>query len=569
VNAVGTSWCPDQVPKTLPELTSYDQRVATCHDKLNYAIADEHWIPLTTAPVPQVHLWAAGPDGPRRQGRFPSGDLVRAVALNSVGTLHEGLDINWEFGRNETDPDYDVTGDAPATYCYGTLPLTSGVEAPMSCSNPLVQACGALAYASASDPNRGCDPLDQDVVARYQDNVKQACQTAPACNGDGCNRIPIVGGMLGSIPGMNSICDASACVFDVVSWPVNCAISGFPITGAIKAVGDTILSYANPLCVGLTGRACITDGYTIRVRPFTDPTVEHELEYNLSYGAGAIAGYDSFCGDQAIPGQCTFDFYSLANKLSTADGHLFVSLDQNSTAIGGYDSVLGPDAPAPQWAYPYAIAPGIFSKPSSIWARHATSVGTVTDATNYPWLRVLPQADIDAFNPSSLEYASGFRFEFLGDLITDCGHNPLHQEIQPPIAMALHASTARDMYDVERYSLFAWARRDFIDQTVTFDLWPPVPPAPGMKLQFSVLQSNHDGAPSIVLGDLSSAPPGKLVCAPYPQQGSNRIHCTFRGNSTSDSPSVPSQSDCNANKRMLPSCSRGIAGGLVELRWVP
>jgi hypothetical protein len=57
---------------------------------------------------------------------------------------------------------------------------------------------------------------------------------------------------------------------------------------------------------------------------------------------------------------------------------------------------------------------------------------------------------------------------------------------------------------------------------------------------------------------------GKWICVPYPDGAPDRYRCAMfpLGRSAQDDFHL-----CQDNRRMLPSCEDGVAGGIVEVTW--
>jgi hypothetical protein len=143
-----------------------------------------------------------------------------------------------------------------------------------------------------------------------------------------------------------------------------------------------------------------------------------------------------------------------------------------------------------------------------------------------------------------------FRFEAVGDLIVDCGHEPLRTEIHPPTNILFHASVVHADMPQKRYGVFGWRRPESPDATAEFDLWP------GPRTPYGNTLTVSDGAPRPTGTDA-------LECAPYPPESPNRIRCKVPAGGPGN------HGACADSPRMLPACAKTAAGGLYDVKWAP
>src|SRR5262249_6785050 len=128
----------------------------------------------------------------------------------------------------------------------------------------------------------------------------------------------------------------------------------------------------------------------------------------------------------------------------------------------------------------------------------------------------------DIVNSQNLGLDRGFRMEFLGDLILDCGHEPQPTEIHPPESIVLHLSRPADAH--ARYSLFGSHRNPLAPLTdIVADLWPKAL-APSANAFLDARGDFFGGGGSIgpIFGPL-----GTWVCYPYPFAAPSHLRCTL------------------------------------------
>jgi hypothetical protein len=206
--------------------------------------------------------------------------------------------------------------------------------------------------------------------------------------------------------------------------------------------------------------------------------------------------------------------------------------------------------------YPFMLAPGIAHARQSMFQRTSLLMGATPLYTpdSSDAISILPPNALNGYAVRLLQDLNddpGFRVEFLGDLIADCGHEPIHLEIHPATNIVLHASTP-DMISSKGYSVFANKRAGLEDTTAEFDLWPGVRPK-GKKRPNLFIDS-----PTAATGV-----PSNLDFAPFPPQSPNRIRCRL----TPGAFDVGDGFLCANSPRMLPSCTTIAGGGLLHVGW--
>jgi hypothetical protein len=523
-NPISTDWCDENAPKfaDVPELGSYETLVNTCAKDFTPDNPDEHWQRLKTrvpyagiegfanSPPPNV----APPSVDVPEFHLPGSDLVSGNPVgkvtDTVARLHSGNDINWTIMPDFTDPAYvDEHGSLPADGhdCFGTSVFTSSYEMPISCTDDAFRACGSDADCTTVAPadcggDNGCNPWEKYFSAA-EDTCDQSCKSH-------------------SCGFLDFICTAASCVYHGV---VDCAWS------YVKATGSSLYADVTSVCQ-LFGPSCTGDDFVLHRQVITSPQkMEHELEYRLQDGLQ----HEGECGTFTCEPAQFLPQYNSSNQ---------TQVDQSLNAVGPINS--GKQLPDQIW--PYTWSPGIFQSAQSVWGNFATADGTSWNGVDT--VSVLPDsAKQDFIDPLN----GGFRIEFLGDLIADCGHEPLHTEIHPPSAILLHASTV-SMRRAKRYSLFGWQRFGESD-TTSFDLWPGLPNQAG-------------GTPVVTPGLLPYATQKGVVsldCEPIPPLAPNRIRCTFP--EAAAIRQETSSEACGDNARMRPDCYNAIVGGLYEIGW--
>lgn len=177
-------------------------------------------------------------------------------------------------------------------------------------------------------------------------------------------------------------------------------------------------------------------------------------------------------------------------------------------------------------AYPDVFAPGIFANPRSLNGSFGSSQFRLFD------------------QPAPARV----RFEMLGDLIVDCGHNPLRSEIHPPVAALLHASSGDSA--MKRYTLFAWSRNGQGDGAA-FDLWPPAPRSAA---------ETSSGTPR--MSSPAAYPLGGATCTAVPEGAPTHFRCNFAAGADDGG-----RIQCAHNERMRSDCATAVAGGVVDVTW--
>jgi hypothetical protein len=564
-NSCAGEWCVDRIPGQVPSLTSYDDRLKLCIDNYNVHEPEKHWIPVSTSRVPLAGLFGVPGEFPAvAEGRLASSDLVRAQVGRA--RLHEGLDTNWHFRAEQLAPGFDaVMGAQPREYCYGDLNIIGPVfEVPLNCSNELVERCGS----DAREEN-GCNPWETNILDRWKDEIKQECFTVCEEEGDGCSEIPIVGGWINDLGG-GDVCDTFECLTEVAAFIPRCLAAVSP-AGIVKVLVDDALALANVVCLGIVGQPCDDSRMVIYRREAGPPHAVVETENNTGFGARSLGlGYTDDCGDFA----CDTGNYDHRNELrselyevpgtrggTTQTSDLFVVATDRLAASGPFNV----DRPPSERIWPFTYAPGIFTNNLGVWGRVLQVGGRVPRGStpdSVPSIGVLPDGIRGAIlDPNSAAPGAGFRIEFIGDLIVDCGHNPVKTEIHPPVAILMHTSTS--IMNAKRYSVFGWHRKDLDRNSIVFDLWPSKRSAVGATLGATNLMPSS-GTFDTRLSAPGGGEAGRLNCDPFPSEAPDRIRCVLQAASGSAS---DSEADCDDNRRMLPACASDIAGGLVELTW--
>jgi hypothetical protein len=233
--------------------------------------------------------------------------------------------------------------------------------------------------------------------------------------------------------------------------------------------------------------------------------------------------------------------------LGNGCGDHLVCVDQAFAPIGAYnkacvpfeESFVGP-------VHPFLFAPGAMHWRFGWQQRTATVQGVRTNSDFSA-----PAMSIKLLEDPIVPSDWAFRLEFVGDLIVDCGHNPLRTEIHPPTNVLMHLSTP-SMVHAKRYSIFGWNRNGSGSaDAAEFDLWPGLPEKGKPRLAYKILYPNHPGLPN-----------ANLDCQLYPISSPNRIRCRIPPGDAAGNLDV-----CNSNQRMHPSCATSVGGGLVEVYW--
>jgi hypothetical protein len=499
--------------------------------------ANKHW-PVVGQRVPFAGLYGQIQTPEATHAHFAN-DLVHAGVSRS-DRLHEGMDINWEWNEQFVDPaSRDVFGQFAAQYCYGALAngdiftKSEDAQIAMSCDDKMFNLCGSLA-----DGDQGCNPAEA-YWERWKAEQAQHCSCHPVHCGF-----------------LSFLCTAVSCFAKEIS---ECVVGS--IYDTFRLAYDDITSYLGVVCAIFEGTACGDGSYVLKRRPVPtgDRAMEHELEYNLAFGAKDLGnGYHDDCGRDWGPSQCTFGAYSQGNTLSTRGSgplggvpNLQLGIDEGMQATG---PASGSQDDLRNQVWPFTLAPGIFQSPEGVWGLFTTQTGVIDSSAlgSIPKIPIL-SVGTRAFRPTTETTDFGFRLEELGDLIVDCGHNPLRPEIHPPVAQLLHLAG--------RYSLFGWHRVPHAtvsdsDKPIIADLWPDLPRPSATALPSATVV--FDGG--VVLGPDTLN--NKWNCAPFPSLFPNRIRCILSSSGHSGN-----GDKCGENERMRPACMTDEAGGIVQVTW--
>lgn len=514
-------WCLSKTQAAVQPVADYAARVDMCKfGKYDPGDADAHW-PLIQNRVPYAGIYGQffPPPDSRAKAHFAS-DLAHA-GIFATNRLHEGMDINWEWKEPAADPQSaPIFANYDPTYCYGALasgPFLDGKKAQLAvpCDDDMFKLCGKLA-------DNGCNPAEQ-YWERWKHDESEAC----SCHKVDCGWF-------------SWFCTGIVCAGKELTECV-----GATIINTARLAYDDATAYAGVVCALFQGSACGSGSYSLyRVKNEIVPgkrEMEHELEYNIAFGAHDIGfGYVNDCASGVGPSNCEFDDYKPIRNWSMFQDQSVVTVDEDLNANGT------------SGAWPFVLGPGLFQSPEGVWGNMALTAGQRSSANDFPAvIQVLPD-DVLATRPTTqADPDRGFRMEELGDLIVDCGHNPLRTELHPVSAALLHLGGKKT-----RYSLFGWHRFAFDRQTTYIvDLWPSTPkPSANARVRVSV---PFDGG--IVVGPQERL--GTWLCTPFPDRAPDRVRCAMvPGNGTLNE-------DCENNIRMRPACLMDVAGGLVDVDW--
>jgi hypothetical protein len=540
-NTLRPEWQPLKKEAFPKSINDYETRInQVCpSSKYNPYNTDQHW------PLQKASVAVAGTYGHVYKNRgieVPNAhfatDLVQKAVLGVFGgsDLHEGLDINWTYHEEFVEPAYrGIYGDIPEEYCYGTDLLVEDATWSLSCSDPMVNLCG-------DDALGGCNPAE-----RIENKALQDCNSSVFTD-CGCDS----GGLFGAI------CTFFSCGLAPLHYAGKCVVAGFE--AAVTGYESYLLS---PLCLAVAGQSCNKDSLVVYKK--SDGAAHHEMEIELEHRMSwlKIDGQDRCVN--GFSGTCSFENYQQGNaiwpgtypsisnedELSTKD-HLFVR-GKDFQPLGNFIKNKQP----PIREQPWVLAPGIMHDRFGSFEKVATTFGNMGILPAAPGyvLSILPEEiAIERFGKSfnNFEYDRGFRVQFLGDSIIDCGHHPLRSEIHPPTNIVMHLGKVAN--NTERYSVFAWKRSGLASSdtaVVWFDLWTGV--RPGGAMQPKVVQ---------IFPTNPDKEKGQIICEPYPQALPNRMRCTLEAGSNPQF-SCPSQTE----GRMLPSCTNAVSGGLFDVSW--
>jgi hypothetical protein len=542
---VPEEWCPHVPASAQPYLDAYSNRINLCA-LFNPNLADSHW-PLIAPRVPYATLYGyVNSHLDESSAKISGGDYVSAGLSGTFVQMHEGLDFDWLQKPAATDPDYKtLVGNYDPFTCYGQWVFSKDTQLPLSCNDDLVRLCGK----AAAD---GCDPFQQ-AVKRAEAAEADAC----SCKKKHCD---------GSF--LSALCTGGSCLFNELTV---CPLA--TLANTARFFDDLYSGYfASIFCNAAAPGVFCPMGYTINKVPTEKHDFEEELEYNITFGAKDLGlGLQHSCGVDTppLPSQCQWDVYDHDNWAFTDLCH--GSAPQGCEPAVGTDPNGFPEGdcnPKPSDVLnlisPFSVAPGIFESSPAVWGKTAKVVGVDPNFASCTMPTVTPvpdevRMDFPTLNPPKPEHP--FRVEMLGDLIVDCGHNPLHTEIHPPVAISMHLGGTAG-----RYSLFGWRRmasnaEDPQDELFV-DLWPAtIKPSAGSHLVMNVID-NH-GIRKNTEDD------GVWNCFGYPfGSTADRYRCilipSFRFGLSS---AQDDKARCASSPRMLPSCQDGVAGGLVEVSW--
>jgi hypothetical protein len=546
-NNLISAWFPQKLPsKAKEQITDYSAREKDCditqYDPFD---ADKHW------PRVGTNVAFAGTFGHLKTDQqphidLPDSDLVGRFITGGIADelLHEGADINWGFSKDFTQPEYrNLIGPTPDSYCYGENYLINqfaqnSEQLALSCTNnELIATCGATA-----SEEEGCSPWDvtwNRAKKSCSYMFTKDCTDTAVCGTveDVCSHV-----FLGWLCG--AICDAAACTAAVVADTLICASS------AVSGVENLLWQYGGGLaCLGFLGHPCGDEGLVVYKKPGEEQELDIELEHRLAHG---LNNEPHPC---TTTGLCKFTDYHQQNGVYAYMGSQKTSLVDVNSQLLSQGLLAG--AALDNKKYPFVLAPGIFHANSSIFGRSLLRQGEFDSTNAFGYneqkdsISVLPEKMAKSYLAKfDGKVGPGFRVEFLGDLISDCGHEQLHLEIHPPTNIMLHASTP-EMGSARRYSLFAQARyENSLVPLAPFDLWPGPRPKGKSTLFFHILSPVNDSPVS-----------SNLDCAPFPDQNPNRIRCQLVSKDTGDF------DICSHNNRMLPHCAKTVGGGLVEVDW--
>lgn len=556
-NSIGWQWYPRATYADAEDgiVDSYAARVAKCDiDNYRPFKADRHWPRLMTQ-VPQASLWGHSPGGP--ETLFAT-DLVWQFGTGSTALhdarLHEGLDVNWRFKADPfVDPAYrGIYGNVADTYCFGKSLLTGDVEVPLKCPVPDPNNEGKYVEEDQDNPIAHCPAEEleaKDKDGNYDDD--SGCNPAERIWED------IKAKCGGQLKSCTDVCESWG-PFKVICWVGSCTYAGFKTIAECSnelwvSQADFLGAYLGTLgCQALDAVPCSPS--QLRLFRRHDGNQHHEMEIELEHRLtyGKKDGLD-LC-EPAFNGGCAYqEGYKPGNEYH--GNGINVSLDKDLKSL--FDAPTGPAQ-----VYPFTNIPGMVNQSSGVLARFAQTSGF--SDTPPPVLGIAPDAVAQfAALPQNSKHPllqTAFRAQFIGDLIVDCGHNPIRTEIHPPTSILLHATPHPDLLSASgaaasparRYTLWGWKRHNDFTSPPSYDLWPGPRPKGATSIAFKILQPV--GASQLT----------GFSCSPVPSYAPNRIVCVPSGGGATSG-----QQDmvCAHNPRMLPSCAETSGGGLVEVYW--
>ena len=556
---VPEEWCPKPFPDAVARVMEMPSERANLCGGYFANVPNSHW-PLLAPRIPFTSLFGHLNGDPQvsdsvPSAAFPSGDLVRSGLVGAVTDailLHEGADMNFKQKRDFVERDSQrIFGKFDEFVCFGRSVFGVG-DTIISCDDPVLRLCG-------EDAKSGCNPTE--VAARVlASNLDEAC----SCHEHDCGPLP------------SFVCTGIVCAANSITvCPVStaAAVANFWLDEA-KNYGPQAIK-----CLALTPPGNIDcGGFSIHKEKVPDFALEHEMEYNIAYGAKDIGlGVQHDCDDSLIDvaAECVFDQKDIRLECNSPSGVCFddryrknnfvfgdderqvvsVGINKNGRAFTTVPACgVAPLGPA---IYPQVVGPGLFQAPEGVWGRMAMTVGENLTCGDADPVTVL-SPDVLAERPGETDPDHPFRRDMLGDLIIDCGHTPFRPEIHPPVSMYLHLGGPG------RYSLFGWQRKKqgaHEDQSgpITIDLWP-AKPKPSASAQLGI---------NVIYGDIGGALGPGWRCAPYPYEGvPDRYRCILYADGRfANGGAADDSARCDRHPRFLPSCQDGVAGGLVEVGW--
>lgn len=544
-NLAASQWLPENNLASVPELSSWNARISLCDvDHYDPWTEDGHW-PRIATQKPLAGLFGRRAEVKTAYPKvyFPGSDMVHTpFSISDMVTpgLHVGLDINYHVEKNrDIDPAYrGLFGVGPSDdqFCFGTpafiLDYVSSsiaeLKVAIPCEHELIKHC----EKGGELDDTGCNPAE-----RIRAEFKASC-TAPMCK------------QCTSWGPFNFICSWVACGLEVISVGSSC------IYASGKAALDLADSYVwGQACFFSQKVQCSNDHMILYKKPAdAEQEIDLEIEHAITFNSPFIS--ETECWDNTmVTGECTRKNYIKRNMITyaapgPAGGAIAVTTeDEPMSPSGAFNSTLG----VSENVYPFTLLPGFVGDGFATFGRVANVYGEIPAGSAPPSTRILPDPIVSQLLAKPFGKDAGFRAEFLGDVVIDCGHMPLHPEIHPPSNIVLHASPPVDVQgwdpQARRYSIFAMNRKAGSPPSAPFDLWPG-PRAPGKTtLRFDVLFPVAQSPAAFGLN-----------CSAFPSESPNRMRCVLNANDSSDGCT-------DGSARFRPNCVGGRGGGLVEVGW--
>lgn len=548
-NDLVIEWLPRA--KHAKEIEEYGERLANCGgdtdellaaDPFGYTpfIAKKHWprVQERTA-VAALYGHANNSTPPPPNAHFAGADLLGRPVTNLVPPrLHMGMDINWSYEEDFADPAYrNVFATTPGHVCWASgLLFDKDTVVPLKCDNWHFSLCDDVDPSKASKFT--CSPAE-----RAKNLVKKYCPDVSDCS---CGK-----GIL------KPICSLGNCAWKNLASFVTCG------PALVNASAYIVAAYAGDIaCQVALGLPCFVHQANLNQRfGETEREMEIELEHLTAFGATDPLGN---LDKSLIKGTVEEDDYQRRNAVGLA-----VDTGIDFEAIGTYNQ--GESDPVSA----FALAPGIMQGRTGVYHRIASKVSagqqTATLSASDA-VRVLDPSIEQGELKAQLASDRAFRVQFLGDAITDCGHEPFRTEIHPPTNIVFHASTGT--LSSRRYGIFAAQRANGVgsmEDVVPMDLWPGQRPI-GATGPF---QSQVFPVSAVQVEGVAINP--NLECTAHPPAWPTRIRCTLKkgkgaANSTlcalySTAPTAPQLGGNDDNWRMLPVCVASVGGGLLNVGW--